>query len=198
MVSIATLLSRCLHVTCATLLFAVTIAPLFAPSASQLAPGALPPQTPPGALLLFFQGSTIAAHPGRVSMLLVAVMFVTGIVNAHRLKVGVTLAHDRQDRLRWRMNIYFLKTALMISLSPLLEYCLKTFSTTSSTLLSEEDVRHTAAVTRAYIVLLLAGVGSYSKVFREESIERGRITVTPSVAAAADSKPVSPPKNKHA
>lgn len=179
MVSIVTLLSRCLHVTCATLLFFVTVAPLFAPSASQLVPGVLPAQTPPGAILLFFQGSTIAANPGRVSMLLAAVMLVTGLFNAHRLKVGVSLAHDRHDRLRWRMHIYFLKTALLISLSPLLEYSLRRFhdsssSSTEGAPLSEEDVRHTAAVTRAYIVLLLAGVGSYAKVFREESIARGK------------------------
>lgn len=79
----------------------------------------------------------------------------------------------------------------MISMSPLLEYSLKQYTAVGSggsAALSEDDIRQTAALTRAYIVLLLAGVGSYSKVFREDSIAKSKIEATPASTSPVKEK----------
>lgn len=168
MVPVFKLLSRCAHIICTILLFALSIAPLFSPPEASSATNGKP------GFVLYFGGGTVVVNPSRISMILVVVMIVSGLYNAHTMKVGTTLAHSIRDRVSWRMHVYFLKGMMLLSLSPLLEYGIEWFSERNGGAKAFTDLekKQTAALTRAYVILLMAGVGSYSKIIRENSIQK--------------------------
>lgn len=162
---IVKLLSRCTHVTCTILLFTLIVAPFFSPPD-------VSKTYPAGSVLLHFGDVVAVTNPARLSMILVVAIVVSGLYNAHALGVAKTLAHSANDRLRWRMQVYFMKPMLLLSLSPVLEKAVDAFSARVEGGMAPEIQRQTCAVTRAFVVLLLAGLGSYCKTFREDSIRR--------------------------
>eukprot|EP00331_Platyophrya_macrostoma_P001989 CAMPEP_0176426632 /NCGR_PEP_ID=MMETSP0127-20121128/12059_1 /TAXON_ID=938130 /ORGANISM="Platyophrya macrostoma, Strain WH" /LENGTH=150 /DNA_ID=CAMNT_0017807939 /DNA_START=124 /DNA_END=576 /DNA_ORIENTATION=+ len=127
---------------------------------------------PAGSVVIHFGDMVAVSNPGKVSMILLVALILSGLFNAHTFNVGKTLAHSLPDRVRWRMQIYFMKFFFVILMSPLLEKSLDLFASGVDGGMTKEMKRQTCALTRAFVVLLLAGIGSYSKVFREDSIRR--------------------------
>lgn len=159
------LLSRCTHITSTMLLFAITMAPLFSPPE-------MTEKYPPGSILIHFGDMVAVTNPGKISMFLTVALVLSGLYNAHAFNVGKSLAHSMPDRVRWRLQIYFMKSVFVLSMSPLLEKALDVFATGVDGDMSPLIRRQTCALTRAFVVLLLAGIGSYSKAIREDSIRK--------------------------
>jgi hypothetical protein len=112
--------------------------------------------------------STVSLNTAKIGMALFGLSLLSGLLNSHFFSVSTTIP-DRATRLRWRMHIYFLKGMMTLALTPLLEKLLDFYFETSGMKIAAQEKRQTAAVTRCYITLLLAAIGSYCKLIREDA-----------------------------
>jgi len=125
---------------------------------------------------------------GNMSMILMGLLILSGLYNAHSLKISKTVA-DPVVRLRWRAHVYFVKVVLLVLMSPVLEMLTNWFFEGKK--VSPAEVRFTAVTVRAYLVLIAAGVGSYCKVLREDGIVVQQVSdsvVTPTTAPSVSKR----------
>ena len=174
------LATRVTHITCAMVMLLLCASPLLSKPDKD------------GAFQIHISStSSVPVNSARLGMILFVLSVLSGLLNSHLLKVSETIP-DRNTRLRWRTHIYFLKGMMSLSLSPVLEVLLEMFYNTAGLKgVSPADKRATAAVTRCYVTLMLAAVGSYCKVMREDAgmvVAVAKPAGSPALPAAAVNK----------
>ena len=147
-------------------MFAVAAAPLFSqPSSDKADSGYVP---------VYLPNVHARSHLGTISMVLTVAIVISGLYNAHRIKIGEALKSSFRERVQWRMYVYFMKGLLLIGMSPILEWALDRYTAAMSTNgkpITAADRRQTAALARTYMVMLAAMMGCYAKIYREKAID---------------------------
>ena len=175
------LLSRVTHISCAMLMLLLAASPLLSKPDKD------------GVFSVHISNtSSVPVNSARIGIALFVLSILSGLFNAHSFKVSETIP-DRQTRLRWRMHIYFLKFMMVLSMTPLLEKALDMyFDKMGLSATSAADKRQTAAVTRCYVTLMLAAIGSYCKLIREDSAKKGTASVVSPSKKSVDASTTAP------
>jgi hypothetical protein len=170
------LLSRITHICCAMIMLLLAASPLLSKPDKD------------GVISVHISNNTsVPLNTAKLGMILFVLSVLSGLLNSHFFNVGTTIP-DKATRLRWRMHIYFLKGMMTLSLSPLLEVLLDYyFEKAGLTKVSAADKRQTAAVTRCYVTLMLAAIGSYCKLLREDA---GKLAKAPAAGVQSPVKKV--------